>query len=96
MPNDKQEVIHNRYIMYTETDRSKGYRLDISNYGGKRVVFRVNGRITTAPEEVCTALLQADSAMQTAVGEFMIASNAREQPPELPPPRPGVTREHGL
>lgn len=75
---DNQGVFHNRYLLYDDEERARAWRLDISSYKDKRVVLRVNGRITTSPIPAQERLLKADIEMQRAFAEFMIAANAKE------------------
>lgn len=62
-----------RYLMYTEDDRSKAYRLDVENDGkdgGAR--FWVNGEPVEPSERVAAAVLMALTALDTSFGALMM------------------------
>lgn len=64
-----------RYLMYTEDDRTKAYRLDVDN-DGKVAQFWINGKpITDVDPSVTAAVLMALTALDTAFGALMIAND---------------------
>lgn len=60
-----------RYIMYTEDDRSKGYRLDVENDGKKSELF-IGGELVHATRKRHVAMLEACSAMDIALGNLLV------------------------
>lgn len=63
-----------RYLMYTEEDRTKAYRLDVEN-DGKVAQFWINGQpCEELPKDVTDAVLLALTTLDTTFGALMIAN----------------------
>jgi hypothetical protein len=66
-----------RYLLYDNPERTQAWRLDVEN-DGKAARFYVNGEAVSVPRENEVAVLQALSALDTAFGDLMLASDRIE------------------
>lgn len=65
------KTVKARYLMYTEDDRSKAYRLDVEN-GKDGAKFWINGEPYEPSERVAAAVLMALTALDTSFGALML------------------------
>lgn len=73
----KKDPVICRYLLYTRSDRTQAYGLDVEN-NGKDARFYVNGNTVMASAEDEAAVLKALTALDIAFGNLILHTQTRE------------------